>query len=222
MALVTCNLCGQKISSRAKSCPKCGCPVLSRGNEPFSVNTACKVCGLADPSTEVYCNLCTLPHRNSRPASSAPISPGSYLIDRQQSDLITQKIDALSVDHHLKELFKLMARGSQERVIMGIPVYAGDNPQLRPWDLKDWRHSLASLGGLCCGPLYYFHLKLWKKGTVLTVMLLVIAGICSILLPEYTSATALLPGILIVNLLAGMMMKYDMFRQLVQGEDFWW
>ena len=38
---------------------------------------------------------------------------------------------------------------------------------------------------------------------VLTVMLLVIAGICSILLPEYTIATVLLPGVLLVNPLAG-------------------
>ena len=28
MALINCNLCGQKISSRARFCPKCNCPAL--------------------------------------------------------------------------------------------------------------------------------------------------------------------------------------------------
>lgn len=37
MALINCIECGQRISSAAKSCPHCGCPVAERTNDTVTI-----------------------------------------------------------------------------------------------------------------------------------------------------------------------------------------
>ena len=56
MALIRCEECGRMISDRAKSCPKCGCPVTK--GKPKSV---CPECGMIVSEDDTKCPNCGCP-----------------------------------------------------------------------------------------------------------------------------------------------------------------
>ncbi len=60
MALVKCPECGKKISSKASSCPGCGCPQREPSIKKNKVGKTCDSCGgeIKDWSGELRCWTC--------------------------------------------------------------------------------------------------------------------------------------------------------------------
>ena len=228
MALIDCKLCGQRISSRAPFCPKCGCPAPPREGGAARPSEKCLACGLTGGQDDIYCNLCPDLVQSPRPGRHPHLlSPaidrakGVSAAGREPVCLVASKINGLQVGEPLRELFRLLAGQPVPRLLAGIPWFVGGDPRLAPWNLARMAGLSALVAGLCCGPLIYALLGLWRKGAVLALIALLLTG-AVVTVAGGSWIWALLVGGGVVNLWACGMVTYDRYRNLVLDEEFWW
>lgn len=225
MALVACNLCGNKISTRAKLCPKCGCPTLKQadaGRRPAVKN--CADCQHGGVDGEYACNLCDSGSLQAFKAKTGVKSrqetehPSARSAGADVS--LVAQIESLDLDGSLKELFFMLTSATVSARIAGINFYANQDSRFRYFRRLNSFDTVGSNLALICGPLYYFLHAIWKKGALLQIaQFTLITGVVFTIQPV---SLACLAGLVGLHGLCYCSAKFDRYRKLVLNETFWW
>jgi hypothetical protein len=139
----------------------------------------------------------------------------------ERVSLIASKINGLQAGDEVKELFRLIAEIPLRRMVLGIPLFMGEDRRLTVWKLGRSGGPLAVIAVFCCAPLAYAFRGLWKKGTILAAFWALLA-VDTYLFWVNSWIVAILIGGGVVNLWSCGMVTYDRYRSLVLDEDFWW
>ena len=224
MALVTCNLCGKNISSRAVVCPKCGCPTLARKDSVQRSTKNCSECENAGIDGHYACNLCDGDSlRAFKPRPEFKKQQGQDLLrpstDAADIDLLV-KIDGLDIGSDLKSVFIEISATPFKSRLFGINSYTADAGELKYFRRLNSLTTICSNLAFLCGPFYYFMYMMWKKGAILlTVQLALFTGIVFGILPVSVVSLILL---FVLHGICYCSAKYDRYRKLVLDEKFWW
>jgi len=227
MALISCKLCGNRISTRAQLCPKCGCPNIVRvAQEPVVPKTKnCAECEYGGSDGGYTCNLCDAetvkPLQQAAQPTHAPSTQPQAPGEGSPAPLaLLVQIEELEIDSSLKGVFAKLATSSPASVMLGVRRYASDEPELRYFGSLNTANRISSNLALLLGPYYYLIHGVWRKGGLLMALqLLLIAGIVFCITPVQVAA---LLGLLAIQLLAYCSAKYDRYRKLMLDETFWW
>jgi hypothetical protein len=136
-----------------------------------------------------------------------------------RSDHLLARINCLELIAPLKAQFELIATTEIKKTVLGIPQFDSDDQRLKYRFARGAGNAMVSWSGFCSGPGYYFTRGMWRKGSVMT--LLIVVALCSglmigggVLLPLVSTA--------VLMVLSAFMATYDRYRHLVLGEKFWW
>lgn len=226
MALISCKLCGNRISTRAQLCPKCGCPNIARtAKEQVAPKTKnCAACEYGGSDGGYTCNLCDAesgkPFQQTAPPQHGPLEPQTATEGTSAPLALLVQIEELEIDSSLKGVFAKLATSTPATVLLGVRRYASNEPELRYFGSLNTANRISSNIALVLGPYYYLMHGIWRKGGLLMVaQLLLIAGIVFCITPVQVVA---LLGLLAIQLLAYCSAKYDRYRKLMLDETFWW
>lgn len=225
MALVSCNLCENKISTRARYCPKCGCPNPARNDAVPKHSKDCANCENSGPDGDYACNLCETGTFSSFQAkkSTAQLNQAaegsSQFKGESVGDLLAQ-LDELEVGSYSKELYAKLADAEITSRVFGINLYAGDDINLKYFRQFNTSNSVCSNMALLLGPFYYIFYGLWRKGALL--LLLQILFSAGIVFGNRLAAIVSLMLLVLVQVMSYCSAKYDRYRKDVLGEEFWW
>lgn len=225
MALVSCNLCENKISTRARYCPKCGCPNPARNESAPSSSKDCANCENSGPDGGYACNLCDTGAFSSFQAKKSATQQKQAAEVPMQfkgesvGDLLAQ-LDELEAGSYSKELYAKISNAVITSRVLGINLYAGDDIDLKYFRQLNTVNSVCSNLALLLGPFYYIFYGLWRKGALL--LLLQILFSAGIVFGNRMAAIVSLVLLLLVQVISYCAAKYDRYRKHVLGEEFWW
>lgn len=225
MALVNCNLCENKISTRARYCPKCGCPNPARKDTISENSKNCAACENSGPDGGYSCNLCDTGSLSSFQAKSssnalkqdAEVKP--QFKGESVGELLAQ-LDELEVGSYSKTLYSKISTAEITSRIFGINVYAGDDVDLKYFRQINTVNSVCSNAALLLGPFYYIFYGVWRKGAILVVLQLLFSA--GIVFGNRTVAVLSFVLLLLVQVVCYCSAKYDRYRKAVLGQEFWW
>lgn len=232
MALISCKLCENKISSRARVCPKCGCPNILRTDDPLTKSNGknCADCEYSGTDGGFSCNLCDDARNISgyKQQGSSMIGRLESLMGSSPADIakqiesnLLQIIATLDIDDDLRLIFEKIATTEIKKRRLSVNLYEGEDPALSYFSTPFVSaSSIASPMALLLGPLSYFAVGLWKKGILLTILVFSLLLGTIFLIP--VAAAGLVLMVFLLYLLCYCNLKYDRYRQLVLHESFWW
>jgi multisubunit Na+/H+ antiporter MnhG subunit len=223
MALVPCNLCNNRISTKAKSCPKCGCPNINRDETVITRAKNCNTCSYAPTEPGFTCNLCDVPATDSlKPTERAPSAKADLekLFDTDsRNSSIAARIAELDISRDLKDVFTMIALSERDRGPLS-EMPDGDDIRLKCFRAIDSRPTICSNLALFLGAAYYFIHGIWQKGSLLALIMLSPALL--FFLSGRVAALILAMAALYVHVTCYRSAKRDRYRRQVLEERFWW
>jgi hypothetical protein len=223
MALVSCNLCNKRISSKAKFCPKCGCPNINREETVAGKAKNCGTCSLAPTEPGLVCNLCDVPATDfpklSEQEHGGATGHGSTSGAGSSTALITDRIAGLAISSDLKEVFNLIALSERDRGPLS-EMLVDDDSRLRCFRIINSRQTICSNCALFFGAVYYFIHGVWRKGSLLA--LITLAPALLFLLSATAAELTFAIAVLYVHVTCYCRAKRDRYRLQVLEERFWW
>lgn len=218
MALVSCGSCGHRISSWARSCPKCGYPAAgidrhAYGGAPVRESADGRHDGV---SRDVFREM-------GRQAQAEGASPSPLNQEQQpKTDEVTRSeiIELLDIDSNLRHLYRKIAVTGVRSHWFGIHRFETDDSDLKYFCRLNTLTNICSTMALLLGPFYYILHRVWRKGAVLiAAQLLFSAGI---VFGSRPVAATCLVAMVLVHLICCCSAKYDRYRSTVLEESFWW